>query len=451
MENLAVVSLTPPDTSEGWAFPPSASRASLAADTVLDGTYRIVRPLAQGGMGEVYLASHERLPGYFAVKALQRGLTDQPESLARFRREAEIVAGIRHPNVVQVFDFNLSAEGVPYLVMEFIEGCDLGSELRTGRKLCPSETMVIIRQVGSALAAAHAVGVVHRDLKPENIVLVPAPGQAPIVKVIDFGISISGVSPRITTDSRVMGTPEFMSPEQALGKRDEIDARSDQFALAVLAHTMLARQPPFHGDTPMATLSAIVFGEPTPLSGLGHIDWPAAEVEQVLRKGMARVRDDRYGSVLDFTDALEAALNRSGALAEPAPISPSVAVVPASPSAPVEAIPSSPSSNQRLADAATMGAGPVLEMTAEPAGDEEPLTADELAVVRGGAAFSTRMAAMLLLMLMLGGGLLMVELAAPAHVRRVAGAATAVARTQWVRGMTGAGHYADKLGVFLGK
>src|SRR5882757_5791255 len=156
MEDLAVVSLTLPESSEGWAFPAAVSRASLSADTVLDGTYRIVRPLAQGGMGEVYLASHERLPGYFAVKALQRGLTDQPESLARFRREAEIVAGIRHPNVVQVFDFNLSAEGVPYLVMEFIEGCDLGSELRTGRKLCPSETMVIIRQVGSALAAAHA-------------------------------------------------------------------------------------------------------------------------------------------------------------------------------------------------------------------------------------------------------------------------------------------------------
>src|SRR5882757_5232068 len=115
MEDLAVVSLTLPESSEGWAFPAAVSRASLSADTVLDGTYRIVRPLAQGGMGEVYLAAHERLPGYFAVKVLQAELALHAESLTRFRREAEILAGIRHPNVVQVVDFNISMNGVPYL------------------------------------------------------------------------------------------------------------------------------------------------------------------------------------------------------------------------------------------------------------------------------------------------------------------------------------------------
>ena len=237
----------------------------LAPDMVLDGTYRIIKRLGEGGMGEVYVAAHERLPGFFAVKALQTSFIGHAEAVSRFRREAEILAGVRHPNVVQVVDFNVTAEGIPYLVMELTDGPDLARELDEGRELSPADAMSIIRQIASALDAAHAAGVVHRDLKPANVILMPAAGQAPVVKVIDFGISISDWSPQITTESRVMGTPEFMSPEQALGKRDDIDARSDQFALAVLAHTLLARRPPFRGDSPLATLSAIVHGEPEPL------------------------------------------------------------------------------------------------------------------------------------------------------------------------------------------
>lgn len=304
---------------------PEAGRPSIfAPDTILDGTYRIVKLLGHGGMGDVYLAAHERMPGFFAVKAMQPGLMSRAESVSRFKREVEILAGVRHPNVVQVFDFNISPEGVPYLVMELVDGQDLDAELRSGRELAAADVMSIVRQVASALDAAHAVGVVHRDLKPANIILVPAPGQAPVVKVIDFGISISEWSHRITVDtSSVRGTPEFMSPEQALGRRDEIDARSDQFALAALAHTLLAKRPPFAGDTPLATLSAIVNGEPEALGP--HVPWPAAEVEAVLRKGMARAREDRYGSVLELTEALDAALARSGALAEPAHSCPSAA------------------------------------------------------------------------------------------------------------------------------
>ncbi len=266
MENLLLM----PDAVPGLPVrsPPTPSaipaNQSFLPNTILEGTYRIVQRLAQGGMGEIYLAAHERLPGYFAIKAMQAELAYHPEALVRFRREAEILAGVRHPNVVQVIDFNVSQAGVPYLVLEFVDGPDLASELRGGRTLAPFEVMSIIRQVASALAAAHAVGVVHRDLKPENIVLLRAPGQAPVAKVIDFGISLSGVGPRITADSRVMGTPEYMSPEQA----------------------------------PLAP----------------DVNWPAEEAEAVLCKGMARARADRYPSVLEFTDALEAALARSGAL-----------------------------------------------------------------------------------------------------------------------------------------
>jgi serine/threonine protein kinase len=308
--------------SAATATPVSLGPAPIfAVDTVLDGTYRIVSLLGQGGMGEVYLAAHERLPGYFAVKAMQPDLASHAESVGRFRREAEILAGLRHPNVVQVVDFNVSAQGAPYLVMELIDGQDLDSELRQGQQLSPSDVIALVRQIASALDAAHAAGVVHRDLKPANLILVRAPGQTPIVKVIDFGISISEWSNRLTTESQIVGTPEYMSPEQALGRRDEIDGRSDQFALAALTHTLLARRPPFRGDTPLATLSAIVNGEPETLAP--YVSWPAGEVEEVLRKGMARSRDDRYPSVLDLTDALEAALDRSGALAEPARACPS--------------------------------------------------------------------------------------------------------------------------------
>ncbi|HVR60932.1 MAG TPA: serine/threonine-protein kinase [Polyangia bacterium] len=324
MENLP----SGPDAAASWlslrSLPtpsplPIPASPIFANGTILEGTYRIVQCLGQGGMGEIYLAAHERLPGYFAIKALQAELAYHPEALVRFRREAEILAGVRHPNVVQVIDFNVSTGGgVPYLVLEFVDGRDLASEMRGGGILAPFEVMSIVRQVASALAAAHAVGVVHRDLKPENIVLVRAPGQAPVAKVIDFGISISGFGPRITADSRVMGTPEYMSPEQALGRREEIDARSDQFALAALAYTLLARRPPFHGDSSLATLSAIVHGEPEPLAP--DVNWPAEEAEAVLRKGMARMREDRFSSVLEFTDALEAALARSGAL-DTAPVS----------------------------------------------------------------------------------------------------------------------------------
>ena len=185
--------------------------------------------------------------------------------------------------------------------------------------------MSIVRQIGSALDAAHAVGVVHRDLKPANVILMPAAGQAPVVKVIDFGISISDWSAQITTESRVMGTPEFMSPEQALGRRDEIDARSDQFALAVLAYSLLARSG--HRSTATARWRRC------PRSFTANRDrWrrtsPGRRTKSstVLRKGMARARDDRFGSVLELVEALDAALARSGALAEPARACPSASV-----------------------------------------------------------------------------------------------------------------------------
>ncbi len=294
---------------------PAGPTPLFARDQVLDGNYRIVDGIAAGGMGEVFLAVHLRLPRKLAIKTLQPEFASRQEWVARFCREACVLAQLHHPNIVQVLDFNVAPNGVPYIAMELIEGMDLRAALDQGRRFDIAEIVSIVRQVASALDAAHTAGVVHRDLKPENVVLTPAPGQAPVVKVIDFGLSMCDWSDRVTGDCSVFGTPDYMAPEQAQGLRDQTDGRTDQFALAALTYTLLSGRTPFARETPVAILYAVVHEEP---AALGSVEgWDAAPVERVLRKGMARERDDRYPSVLAFADALEASLVEGGALSRP--------------------------------------------------------------------------------------------------------------------------------------
>jgi serine/threonine protein kinase len=296
---------------------PQAPRSLFGRDQILDNTYRIVDILAAGGMGEVYVAVHLRLPRKLAIKTLQPEFAARQDWVARFCREACVLAQLRHPNIVQVLDFNVAPHGVPYIAMELIEGVDLRAELDRGRRFQVTEIVSVVRQIASALDAAHAAGIVHRDLKPENVVLTPAAGQFPVVKVIDFGLSFDAQSPRVTADCTVFGTPEYMAPEQAQGLRDQTDARTDQFALAALTYTLLSGRTPFARETPVAILYAVVHEEP---AALGTVEgWDAAPVERVLRKGMARERDDRYPSVLAFADALEEALVEGAALPRPTP------------------------------------------------------------------------------------------------------------------------------------
>jgi serine/threonine-protein kinase len=259
-------------------------------------------------MGEVYLATHERLHGAFAVKVLHGDFTHDDEALCRFRCEAEIMAGLRHPNIVQVFDFNVTPEGTPYLVMELIEGRDLGEHLRGNRPLEPARVARIVRQIASALEAAHAQGVVHRDLKPENVMMLSVEGQEDFIKVVDFGISKTRSSERITSELAVLGTPQFMAPEQAQGRRDEVDARTDQFALAAMTYALLTGREPFSGETGVAVLYQVVHQDPEPIAQ--HVTWPCAYVEAVLRRGMAKDREARFDRILDFARALEEAIAR---------------------------------------------------------------------------------------------------------------------------------------------
>jgi serine/threonine-protein kinase len=295
----------------------------LSIGIVLQGTYRIVRPLAEGGCGEVYLAAHTRLPGRFAIKLLHRSLVRDSDAFERFRHEAEITSTLRHPHIVQVFDFNVTDGGVPYLVMELLEGKLLAQRMAAGA-LEPAATVEIVEQIASALHAAHSRGIVHRDLKPENVMLLSGAGVADFVKVLDFGISQASWRPRLTEGERVAGTPQFMSPEQACGLRDQIDHRSDQFSLAAITYALLTGEEPFRGENAIAVLYQVVHADPPPPSQLVSTLGP--EIDAVVMRGLAKESADRYPTVLEFASALRAAVHGAAATAfteavsEPPPV-----------------------------------------------------------------------------------------------------------------------------------
>lgn len=271
--------------------------------TVLEGAYRIEGLLGKGGMGAVYTATHIRLSKRVAVKVMARELADNPEALLRFHREAVVTSGLGHPHIVQVFDFSSMPTGEPFLVMEFLEGEDLDQRLRRDRRLSPTSTLRIIKQVASALAATHAKKIVHRDLKPANIYLLAAAEEADFVKVLDFGISkVRAATTKLTRAESVMGTPDYMSPEQALGAIDEIDERTDQWALACITWECLSGRAPFIGENVPSLLFQVVHEQPPPLAP--KVPGLSPEVEEVLLRALSKKKADRFPSVSAFAAAI---------------------------------------------------------------------------------------------------------------------------------------------------
>ena len=274
--------------------------------TTLDGVYAIKRLIAEGGMSAVYEAVQVRLNQRVAVKVMARELASNPEALARFRREAEIASRLRHPHLVTVMDFGTAPDGQPYLVMEHLEGIDLDQRIRKVGSLPLDAVVNITQQVASALGAAHDEGIVHRDLKPANLFLVELPGEPDFAKVLDFGISkIRAATTQLTKASAIIGTPNYMSPEQATGMIDEIDHRTDQWALACIVWEMLSGRPPFASDDVSAVFYQVIHLEPQPLRNRAPELPPA--VETVLRKALSKNQTDRFASVKDFANALAGA------------------------------------------------------------------------------------------------------------------------------------------------
>jgi len=273
----------------------------LCEGQILDGTYRLVRVIGQGGMGVVYEATHARLAGRYAVKVLLQKLSDSPEALARFDREARITSLLQHPNVVQVIDHNRAADGTEYLVMEYLAGESLAQRLAWIGRLSREAALDVVHQIASGLAAAHARGVVHRDLKPENIFLVPIEGrELESVKILDFGISKIGRA-ELAIDRQVCGTPQYMAPEQIEARVGDIGGATDQFALAVIAYEILTGRNPFTADNVQEIFLNVARGVPSP-TGLGP------SVDQVLRRGLAKSNRKRFPSVTEFDEALRAVL-----------------------------------------------------------------------------------------------------------------------------------------------
>ncbi len=275
---------------------------------ILGGAYRVLRQLDAGGMGMVYEAEHVRLRRPLAVKIMAGHLSQDQNALARFHREAEIISQLEHPHIVQVVDFDTTPAGQPFLVMELLRGRSLESRLELGM-LPIAEAVLIATQAAAGLNAAHRRDIVHRDLKPANVFLLD--GDETFVKLLDFGISKrTGHSRGLTGEFDILGTPDYMAPEQALGRTAMVDQRGDQFALAVITYEMLTGKLPFAADEVMEVLQRVIRDEPTPPSVL-RPEVPAA-IDEVLLHALAKRPEERFPTIADFADALAAAFRDGG-------------------------------------------------------------------------------------------------------------------------------------------
>jgi hypothetical protein len=266
------------------------------------GSYELVARIGEGGMGTVYAAVHVGLGKRVAIKTLRHAFSEDADVRARFVREGKAAVAVRHPNVVDVDDVGVH-DGIPYLVMELLEGESLAAMLGRRERLSPQETADIVVPVLSAMAESHRAGVVHRDLKPDNIFLARGAGGLPVPKVLDFGISklLETQSFRLTGEKTMLGTPYYMAPEQASSARD-VDARSDLYAIGVILYHALSGRVPFAGSSLAQVLSLILHAPPVPLQERAP-DVPPA-LERVVLRAMEKDPAARYQDAQSLGRAL---------------------------------------------------------------------------------------------------------------------------------------------------
>ncbi|WP_031509105.1 protein kinase domain-containing protein [Streptomyces megasporus] len=295
----------PDETAGGVSGSPDSSEFWPNGGMVGDGRYRITRRLGRGGMAEVFAAEDVRLGRTVAVKLMRSDLAEDPVAKARFTREAQSVAGLNHHAVVAVYDSGedmVDGNAVPYIVMELVEGRTIRDLLVNADAPPPEQALIIVSGVLEALAYSHQHGIVHRDIKPANVIIT----DNGAVKVMDFGIAraLHGASTTMTQTGMVMGTPQYLSPEQALGKT--VDARSDLYATGCLLYELLALRPPFVGETPLSVVYQHVQDEPVPPSEVSDAVPP--ELDGLVMRALAKDPDDRFQTAEEMRGLVQYAL-----------------------------------------------------------------------------------------------------------------------------------------------
>ncbi|MEZ4228828.1 MAG: serine/threonine-protein kinase [Polyangiaceae bacterium] len=310
---------------------------NLTAGHVIDGRYQLESKLGEGGMGAVWRARHVSLKSPVAIKLINPSLASSESALQRFMLEAQSSAALRSTHIVQVFDFGV-VDGVPYIAMELLHGESLADRLERVQRLGVNDTARIMTEVSRAVSLAHSAGVIHRDLKPDNIFLVQE-AHGEVAKVLDFGIAkVTGGSFDATTDSggtktgTLIGTPHFVSPEQARGNKT-VDLRSDLWALGVITYECLCGFRPFDSDGLGDLLMKICFEDPPPPSS--QVQVPQG-VDAWMARALAKDPNQRFQSATEMFEAFTALLSQPGLYASPADLSgPQRAQQPSIPSYPL--------------------------------------------------------------------------------------------------------------------
>jgi serine/threonine-protein kinase len=286
----------------------SANAGSDLVGTVVADRYHVLRKIGEGGMGHVYLAEHVKMGRKSALKVMRPSAVKDVEAVSRFNREASNASRISHPNVAAVYDFGETSDGIIYLAMEFVEGAPLTSLVEEAGALPPKRAAEIARQAAEGLAAAHDLGIVHRDLKPENLMIATTRDGNDLVKIVDFGIAkaAGNDAQKVTRTGLVIGTPDYMSPEQLAG--DPIDSRSDIYSLGIVTFNMLTGKLPFPSDSAQESMIMRLTDPPKRLGEMRpEVAWPA-ELEAAVDKALARDASQRYQKAVDFGRELSAAV-----------------------------------------------------------------------------------------------------------------------------------------------
>jgi cytochrome c-type biogenesis protein CcmH/NrfG len=295
---------------DGTALRSQSAAAADLVGSIIAERYHVIRKLGEGGMGQVYLAEHVKMGRQSAVKVMHPAMVHDADAIGRFNREAANASRIDHPNVAAIYDFGETPDGLVYLAMQYVEGETLTRIVQANGALPPLRAAEITRQAAEGLYAAHGMGIVHRDLKPDNIMVTRDRDGLDSVKVVDFGIAkaAGNASQKVTRTGTVVGTPEYMSPEQLAG--EEVDGRSDLYSLALVAFHMLTGELPFPAATTQTAMIMRLTEKPRSLAEMKpDVAWPD-EVQTVMSKALEREASKRYATPREFGRALYAAIEK---------------------------------------------------------------------------------------------------------------------------------------------